>query len=56
MDEEFMTYAIGAAKEGLAEGGIPIGAALVVDGQCLATGHNRRVQVLIFYLSLIIAS
>ena len=32
------------ARVGLAEGGIPIGAALVVDGQVLGAGHNRRVQ------------
>ena len=32
------------AREGLAEGGIPIGAALVVDGRVLGAGHNRRVQ------------
>lgn len=44
-DVDFMAMAIQAAKEGLEEGGIPIGAALVVDGNCLATGHNRRVQV-----------
>ncbi len=29
---------------GLAEGGIPIGAALVVDGQVIGAGRNRRVQ------------
>lgn len=33
------------ARTGRAEGGIPIGAALVVDGQLLATGRNRRVQL-----------
>jgi len=32
------------ARAGLAEGGIPIGAALVVEGQVLGAGHNRRVQ------------
>jgi len=32
------------ARAGLAEGGIPIGAALVVDGRVLGAGHNRRVQ------------
>ena len=33
------------AKKGLAEGGIPIGAALFrVDGTLLGAGHNRRVQ------------
>lgn len=39
-----MKVAIEQAKEGLAEGGIPIGAALVVDGRVLGAGHNRRVQ------------
>lgn len=43
-DERFMKIAINAAKEGLSEGGIPIGAAIVVDGEVLSTGHNRRVQ------------
>ena len=32
------------AREGLAEGGIPIGSVLVVDGQVVGRGHNRRVQ------------
>ena len=33
------------AKKGLAEGGIPIGAALFrADGTLLSSGHNRRVQ------------
>lgn len=43
-DEQFMNAAIEAAKEGLSEGGIPIGAAIVVDGKILSTGYNRRVQ------------
>ena len=34
-----------AARTGRAEGGIPIGAALVVDGELLATGWNKRVQL-----------
>ncbi|MBI3751600.1 MAG: nucleoside deaminase [Chloroflexi bacterium] len=34
------------ARLGLAEGGIPIGAALVADdGAVLGAGHNRRVQL-----------
>ena len=33
------------ARAGLAEGGIPIGAALVHDGKVLGVGHNRRVQL-----------
>ena len=37
--------AIDEARQGLAEGGIPIGAALLgPDGEVLGRGHNRRVQ------------
>ena len=37
--------AIGEAQAGLAEGGIPIGAALFDStGKLLGSGHNRRVQ------------
>jgi creatinine deaminase len=37
--------AIEEARRGLAEGGIPIGAALFDgDGKLLGSGHNRRVQ------------
>lgn len=37
--------AIAEARQGLAEGGIPIGAALYHrDGRVLGCGHNRRVQ------------
>jgi creatinine deaminase len=43
-DNECLQAAIAEARVGLAEGGIPIGAALIVDGQVLAVGHNRRVQ------------
>jgi cytosine deaminase len=43
-DDSFLAAAIDEARTGLAEGGIPIGAALVVDGEVLATGRNRRVQ------------
>lgn len=43
-DEEFLAAAIDEARTGLAEGGVPIGGALVVDGQVVATGRNRRVQ------------
>jgi cytosine deaminase len=32
------------ARIGLAEGGIPIGSVLVVDGEIIGRGHNRRVQ------------
>jgi cytosine/creatinine deaminase len=42
--DEFMQAAIDEAKQGLAEGGIPIGSVLVIDGQIVGRGHNRRVQ------------
>jgi cytosine deaminase len=42
--DEFMQAAITEARQGLAEGGIPIGSVLVKDGQIVGRGHNRRVQ------------
>jgi cytosine/creatinine deaminase len=40
-----LAVAIEEARTGLAEGGIPIGAALFdADGRLLGRGHNRRVQ------------
>ncbi|HVT27316.1 MAG TPA: nucleoside deaminase [Lacipirellulaceae bacterium] len=36
--------AIDEARLGLAEGGIPIGSVLVIDGKVVGRGHNRRVQ------------
>jgi cytosine/creatinine deaminase len=40
-----LKVAIEEAREGLGEGGIPIGAALFdAQGKLLASGHNRRVQ------------
>ena len=43
-DVEHLQAAIAEARVGLAEGGIPIGAALVVDDEVIAVGHNKRVQ------------
>ncbi len=40
----FMKAAIEEARKGLAEGGIPIGSVLVIDGKIVGRGHNRRVQ------------
>jgi cytosine deaminase len=40
----FLDAAIAEAEQGLAEGGIPIGAALVHGGAIIGRGHNRRVQ------------
>ncbi len=39
-----MQAAIAEARKGLAEGGIPIGSVLVLDGEIIGRGHNRRVQ------------
>ncbi len=40
-----LATAVTEARRGLAEGGIPIGAALYhADGRLLGCGHNRRVQ------------
>ena len=42
--DEFMLAALEEAQKGLAEGGIPIGSVLVIDGKIVGRGHNRRVQ------------
>src|SRR3954464_4680089 len=43
--EQLLAIAIGEARIGLDEGGIPIGAALFDgEGKLLGRGHNRRVQ------------
>ena len=39
-----MQAALDEARQGLAEGGIPIGSVLVIDGRIVSRGHNRRVQ------------
>ena len=40
-----LEVALAEARAGLAEGGIPIGAALFgADGRLVSSGHNRRVQ------------
>lgn len=42
--EAMLATAIEEARTGLAEGGIPIGAALFRDGELLGRGRNRRIQ------------
>ena len=42
--DEFLKAAIEEARKGAAEGGIPIGSVLVLDGSMIARGRNRRVQ------------
>ena len=42
---QMLALALAEARKGLAEGGIPIGAAIFdTDGQLMGAGHNRRVQ------------
>jgi len=40
----FLLEALKEAKKGLTEGGIPIGAVLVLDGKVIGRGHNKRIQ------------
>jgi len=42
--DAFLEAAIDEARQGLAEGGIPIGSVLVHKGKIIGRGHNRRVQ------------
>jgi len=44
MLNKWMDAAIEQAVAGRDEGGIPIGSVLVIDGQIVGRGHNRRVQ------------
>ena len=44
-DISCLDAAIGEARTGLAEGGIPIGAVLATPEGILGAGHNRRVQL-----------
>lgn len=44
MTDAYLSAAIDEARAGLAEGGIPIGSTLVLDGRIVGRGHNRRVQ------------
>lgn len=44
MKDPFLQAAIEEARLGLQEGGIPIGSVLVLDGEIVGRGHNRRVQ------------
>ncbi len=41
-DEYFMNRAIALAKEAAKEGEVPVGAVVVLDGEIVGTGRNRR--------------
>ncbi len=43
-DRHYLAMAIEEAEQGWSEGGIPIGSVIVVDGEVIGRGHNRRVQ------------
>lgn len=43
-DQRWLAAAVEQARIGWSEGGIPIGAALVHEGELLGVGRNRRVQ------------
>lgn len=42
--DAFLQAAIEEARQGLNEGGIPIGSVIVHQGRIIGRGHNRRVQ------------
>ena len=42
--DKYMKAALEEARKGLAEGGIPIGSLLVIDGKIVGRGHNQRIQ------------
>lgn len=43
-DAVFMARALDQARKSYEEGGLPIGAVMVLDGEVIGAGHNRRVQ------------
>jgi creatinine deaminase len=42
--DEFLQAALDEARQGLREGGIPVGSVLVRENRLLGRGHNRRQQ------------
>ena len=49
-EEKFMRAAIKAAKRGLAEGEVPIGAVVVYQDKVISRGYNRRLKLQMQYL------
>lgn len=43
-DRALLDIALGEARASLADGGVPVGAALAAGGTLIAAGHNERVQ------------
>jgi cytosine deaminase len=44
MEDHFLEAAIEEARQGMREGGIPIGSVIAHGGKIIGRGHNRRVQ------------
>jgi cytosine/creatinine deaminase len=44
-DRKMMDLALIQAREGLAQGGVPVGAVLALGDEVLGAGHNERVQL-----------
>jgi cytosine/creatinine deaminase len=44
MENQFLEEAIREARQGMREGGIPIGSVIVHGREVIGRGHNRRVQ------------
>ncbi len=42
--DSFLAAAIAEARQGMREGGIPVGSVMVHGGKIIGRGHNRRVQ------------
>jgi len=42
--DKFLEAAIGEARSGRDEGGVPIGSVLVIDDRIVGRGHNQRIQ------------
>ncbi|HSH41210.1 MAG TPA: nucleoside deaminase, partial [Arenicellales bacterium] len=43
-DKTFMSLALEEARKGYEEGGVPVGAVMVENGEVIGRGYNRRVQ------------
>lgn len=44
MVTKYLDAAIDQARQGMRSGGIPIGSVLVIDGEIVGRGHNKRLQ------------
>lgn len=43
-NQNFFNKALQQARKSLSEGGVPVGAALEINGELVSVGHNERVQ------------